>query len=65
MNLKHVGLAAVLISSSLWSSPMISVDTTDYDLGVIREGTRASVSHAFKIKNTGDSVLVIKDVRPG
>ncbi len=64
MNFKSLGIAA-LVSSSLWAAPMMTVDTVDHNLGTIREGSKASVSHSFKIKNTGDSVLVIRDVRPG
>jgi hypothetical protein len=46
-------------------SPEISIDTATYDLGVIYEGKRDSAMHTFKVKNTGDSVLLIKSVKPG
>lgn len=52
-------------SAQSFSSPMISVDSANFDLGVIRGGKVQSVKHAFKIKNTGDSVLSIKQVKPG
>jgi hypothetical protein len=48
-----------------FSAPEISVDTATYDLGVIYEGKRDSAMHTFKVKNTGDSVLLIKSVKPG
>jgi hypothetical protein len=47
------------------TGPMISVDTEEFDAGTLKASTTGSVKHAFKIKNTGDSVLVIRDVRPG
>jgi hypothetical protein len=64
------GMAGLLVSFSAGaflasSAPEISVDTASYDLGVIYEGKRDSAMHTFKVKNTGDSVLVIKSVKPG
>jgi hypothetical protein len=47
------------------TGPMISVDNAEYDAGSIKAGSVSSVKHVFKIKNTGDSVLVIRDARPG
>jgi hypothetical protein len=47
------------------AGPMISVDIEEFDAGTIKAGTAASVKHVFKVKNTGDSALVIRDVRPG
>jgi archaellum component FlaG (FlaF/FlaG flagellin family) len=44
---------------------MISVDSEEVNLGTIKQGTKASAKYVFKVKNTGDSVLVIRDVRPG
>jgi hypothetical protein len=58
-----VALAGV--SAQSFSSPAISVDSANFDLGMIHSGKVQSVKHAFKIKNTGDSVLVIKQVKPG
>lgn len=45
--------------------PMATVDSEEFDAGSIKTGTTGILKHAFKIKNTGDSVLVIRDVRPG
>jgi Protein of unknown function (DUF1573) len=47
------------------TGPMLSVDTEEFDAGTLKASTTGSVKHVFKIKNTGDSVLVIRDVRPG
>jgi hypothetical protein len=47
------------------TGPMISVDTEEYDAGTLKASTTGSVKHVFKVKNTGDSVLVIRSVRPG
>jgi hypothetical protein len=52
-------------SAATFSSPQISVDSANFDLGNVRSGKVGSVKHVFKIKNTGDSVLVIKQVKPG
>jgi hypothetical protein len=58
-------VACAGVSVPSFSSPAISVDSANFDLGLIRGGKVQSVKHAFKIKNTGDSVLVIKQVKPG
>jgi hypothetical protein len=47
------------------ASPEISVDTPTCDLGIIYEGKMPSATHVFKVKNTGDSTLHIKEVKPG
>lgn len=48
------------------TGPQITViDTPDFDAGSIRENSVPSVKHVFKVKNTGDSVLVIKEIKPG
>ncbi len=60
------GLLAVLsIAGMVSAGPKISVDSADYDLGGIKEGSQNKVSHKFAIKNTGDEVLKIAKVRPG
>jgi hypothetical protein len=58
-------LAVMAGSAATFSSPQISVDSADFDLGIMHSGKTTSAKHAFKIKNTGDSVLVIKQVKPG
>ncbi|MBD3346550.1 MAG: DUF1573 domain-containing protein [Chitinivibrionales bacterium] len=47
------------------ATPMISVDSADFDVGEIREGSVDKIKHEFTIKNTGDEVLKIEKVKPG
>ncbi len=42
--------------------PVMEIDQTEYDFGVINEG--AKVSHVYKIKNTGVAPLIIQDAKP-
>jgi hypothetical protein len=58
-----VGLAA--LPSSLFATPQIEVDSSDFDVGVVREENFSKVKHSFLVKNTGDSLLSIIAVRPG
>lgn len=60
-------LAGIMLAApaACKTGPLISVDTEEFDAGVIKSGTVSSVKHVFKVKNTGDSVLVIRDARPG
>ncbi|MBN1989219.1 MAG: DUF1573 domain-containing protein [Bacteroidales bacterium] len=44
-------------------TPVIEIADDFFDFGSIQEGE--VVAHTFKIANTGDGVLVIKDVIPG
>ena len=50
---------------SIFGGPRITVDTAEIDFGTLVEGQVAVIKHVFKIKNTGDSVLQIKNVRAG
>jgi hypothetical protein len=46
--------------------PIVAVDLEKYDAGEIKvTSDTVVIKHIFKIKNTGDSVLVIQDARPG
>jgi hypothetical protein len=64
---RMAGLLVCLSAGSFVASgaPEISIDTATYDLGIIYEGKRDSAMHTFKVKNSGDSVLSIKSVKPG
>ncbi len=55
----------ILITTSLGASPKIEIDSADFSLGTITENEEQSITHVFKIKNSGDSMLVISKVRPG
>jgi hypothetical protein len=58
-------IAAVLMPASLFASPMVQIDIPDANLGDVIEGVATSIKHTFKLKNTGDSVLSILNIRPG
>ena len=58
-------LAVAHCPLSLIAGAVISVDTADIDLGSVLEGQTPVVVHQYKIKNTGDSVLLIKRVKAG
>ncbi len=65
--LKTLFLMAMLlvVPAACKTGPLISVDSEEVNLGTIKQGTKAAAKYVFKVKNTGDSVLVIRDVRPG
>ncbi len=58
-------LALLVFPAACKTGPLISVDSEKVNLGIIKPGSKTSVKYVFKVKNTGDSVLVIRDVRPG
>jgi len=61
----RVLLAVISLAGLVNAGPKIFVDSADYDLGGIKEGSKKKVLHQFAIKNTGDEVLRITKVRPG
>ena len=63
--LPGVVLSLFTVTAIICASPEISIDSATYDLGIIYEGKMPSVTHVFKVKNTGNSTLAIKQVRPG
>jgi len=58
-------IAAMVMPAALLASPMATIDSIDANLGNVIEGQVTSAKHVFKVKNTGDSVLVIQSVKPG
>jgi hypothetical protein len=60
-------LFAAALPVSIMAAPAakITVDTADYNAGTIIEGQMTVLKHTFVIKNTGDSVLKIQNVKPG
>jgi len=64
-SIKGLILGALALPAMLISAPMISIDNENYDAGIIHEGEMSSLKHTFKVKNTGDSTLIIKHVKPG
>lgn len=61
----HKGLITGILALpfTLLSSPMISIDSANFDLGPVYQNELKSVNHTFQVKNTGDSALIISDVR--
>lgn len=57
-------LMAVMVSSVL-AGPKIEFDTKTFKCGEVIEGTTEKVDAVFTVKNTGNAVLTIKNVRPG
>jgi hypothetical protein len=47
------------------SGAAIKPDKEEFDAGKVLAGSAPFVKHAFAVKNTGDTNLVIRDVRPG
>lgn len=45
------------------AAPSIVIDESTFDFGTADEGS--VVTHEFKVRNTGSSVLTIDQVRPG
>jgi len=58
-------IAVIAVPAALMASPMVEIDTVDAKLGDVIEGKVTSVKHAFKLRNTGDSALLILNVKPG
>jgi hypothetical protein len=48
---------------SIISAPVLSVDKADFNLGEIYQDDNNPAQHTFIITNTGDSTLVIKEVK--
>lgn len=61
------GLALTLagVAAVAFAAPHIAVDSSTFDLGTIYEGKMSTATHVFRVKNIGDSVLRIKQVKPG
>ncbi|HEX7509933.1 MAG TPA: hypothetical protein VF335_01425 [Chitinivibrionales bacterium] len=64
---RKTGLFLALMGgmTAAFAAPQISVDSATFDLGVMYEGKLTTATHAFKVKNTGDSILRIQQVKPG
>ena len=58
------GIMLVLVVAA-FAGPKIKVDNAEYDAGSILEGSLNKIRHEFKISNTGDEPLTIKQVKPG
>lgn len=56
-------LLLISLPFSIISAPVLSVDKADYNLGEIYQDENTPAQHTFVITNTGDSTLVIKEVK--
>jgi hypothetical protein len=56
--------ALFIIASSLSAAPKIQFDTKTFQCGTIVEGKPGVVKSVFNIKNIGDEVLRLENVRP-
>jgi hypothetical protein len=61
----HAALLLSLFVSSVSAGPAIQFDTKTYNCGTVVEGKTGRVNAAFVVKNTGNSILKLKNVRPG
>lgn len=52
-----------LMFVSVIGAPMISVDSSDFDAGILFQGDVKKLDHTFIIKNNGDSTLTISKVK--
>jgi hypothetical protein len=56
----------LLFVASVSAGPVMKViDSTIFNAGTLLEGKEKLLKHIIIIKNTGDAVLQIKQVRPG
>ncbi len=58
-------LTVSLCAGTLFAAPQIVFDTKAFQCGNVAEGKVDTLKAVFNIKNTGDKVLVLREVRPG
>ncbi len=51
--------------TQVFAAPKIEVDRSTFDCGTVVEGQKDQINAYFTIKNTGDALLEIENVRPG
>ena len=51
--------------SSSFAAPKIEFNSKVFNCGIVVEGKTEKINAVFTVRNTGDSVLKIKNVRPG
>lgn len=59
------GMLLVLSALSLTAAPEIDIEDTSYNCGLFIEGKDEIATAIFKVRNSGDSLLKISNVRPG
>ena len=60
-----LAMVIVIFPAATFSSPEMKVDSADFNAGIVREGAVQLVKHTYIVRNTGDSALIISEVRPG
>lgn len=60
-----MAVVTVLATMPGLAAPVIQVDSADFDYGRVMKGSTRSISHVFKVRNSGDEPLRIRRVRPG
>ena len=58
-------LAGAFLATQLLAAPKIEFDTKTFQCGTVIEGKTELLNAVFNIKNTGDAVLKLENVRPG
>lgn len=58
-------VAVSLCAGSLLAGPKIEFDTKSFQCGNVAEGKVDKIQAVFHVKNTGDALLILKEVRPG
>lgn len=51
--------------SNLYATAYIEIDSAIYNAGSIREDKVKKIEHSFRIRNIGNSDLIIEKVKPG
>ena len=60
--LSHAALLLIIWVTAAAAAPEMAVDQPAFDFGAIYQGKK--VEHIFTLRNSGDSPLIIKSVRP-
>jgi hypothetical protein len=61
----HAFVVIPLFASTLLAGPQIQFDTKAFQCGTVIEGKVEKLKAVFIVKNTGDSILKLQNVRPG
>lgn len=64
-SLPLIASLVLALTGTVLAAPEIEVDSANFDIGAIKEGTKDKVTHVFKLKNVGDEPVRIKSVKPG
>jgi hypothetical protein len=62
---RNVFFVIPLFSSVIFSGSKIEFDTKAFNCGTVIEGKTEKLNAVFTVKNTGDAILKLENVRPG